>query len=73
MAQYNLNRIFKSPHVAVVGASEKTGTIGNALMRNIVDGGFCGMLLPVNPKYKTIHGHESFGSISALEMGVDLF
>jgi acetyltransferase len=29
-------------------------------------------LLPVNPKYKTIHGHESFGSVSALETGVDL-
>jgi acetyltransferase len=35
MAQYNLNRIFKPRHVAVVGASEKAGTIGNALMRNL--------------------------------------
>ena len=72
MGQYNLNRIFKPRHVAVVGASEKAGTIGNALMRNLIDGGFCGMLLPVNPKYKTIHGHESFESVSALETGVDL-
>jgi len=72
MGQYNLNRIFKPRHVAVVGASEKAGTIGNALMRNLIDGGFSGMLLPVNPKYKTIHGHESFGSVSALEAGVDL-
>ena len=72
MGQYNLNRIFKPRHVAVVGASEKAGTIGTALMRNLIDGGFSGMLLPVNPKYKTIHGHESFGSVSALEAGVDL-
>ncbi len=72
MGQYNLNRIFKPRHVAVVGASEKAGTIGTALMKNLIDGGFSGMLLPVNPKYKTIHGHESFGSISALEAGVDL-
>ena len=72
MSQYNLNRIFKPRHVAVVGASEKAGTIGNALMRNLIDGGFSGTLLPVNPKYKTIHGHESFGSVSALETGVDL-
>ena len=34
MGQYNLNRIFKPRQVAVVGASEKAGTIGNALMRN---------------------------------------
>jgi acetyltransferase len=72
MGQYNLNRIFKPRHVAVVGASEKAGTIGTALMRNLIDGGFSGMLLPVNPKYKTIHGHECFGSVSALETGVDL-
>ena len=72
MGQYNLNRIFKPRHVAVVGASEKAGTIGNALMRNLIDGGFPGTLLPVNPKYKAIHGHESFGSVSALETGVDL-
>ena len=72
MGQYNLNRIFKPRHVAVVGASEKAGTIGTALMKNLIDGGFSGMLLPVNPKYKTIHGYESFGSISALEAGVDL-
>jgi len=72
MGQYNLNRIFKPRHVAVVGASEKAGTIGNALMRNLIDGGFSGMLLPVNPKYKSIHGHESFESVSALETGVDL-
>ena len=72
MGQYNLNRIFKPRHVAVVGASEKAGTIGNALMRNLIDGGFPGTLLPVNPKYKAIHGQECFGSVSALETGVDL-
>ncbi|WP_319523903.1 CoA-binding protein [uncultured Desulfosarcina sp.] len=59
MAQYNLNRIFKPRQVAVVGASKKTGTIGNALMRNLVDGGFSGTVLPVNPKYQTMHGQES--------------
>lgn len=33
MSQYNLERIFKPGRVAVVGASEKTGSIGNALMK----------------------------------------
>jgi len=44
MGQSYLNRIFKPRHVAVVGAGEKAGTIGNALMRNLIDGGFSGML-----------------------------
>ncbi len=36
MSQYILERIFKPGRVAVVGASEKTGIIGNALMKNLV-------------------------------------
>ena len=72
MAQSNLNRIFTPRQVAVVGASEKAGTIGNALMRNLVDGRFSGTVLPVNPKYKTMHGQACFESVSALETGVDL-
>jgi acetyltransferase len=72
MSQYNLNRIFKPRQVAVVGASEKAGTIGNALMRNLMDGGFSGTVLPVNPKYQTMHGQACFESVSVLEMGVDL-
>ena len=72
MSQHNLNRIFHPHRVAVVGASEKAGTIGNALMRNLVDGGFAGNVLPVNPKYQTLHGQACFDSVSALETGVDL-
>ncbi|BBO83138.1 hypothetical protein DSCO28_37040 [Desulfosarcina ovata subsp. sediminis] len=72
MAQYNLNRIFNPRQVAVVGASEKAGTIGNALMRNLVDGGFVGSVLPVNPKYNTMHGQACVESVSVLEAGVDL-
>ncbi|MFH0727635.1 MAG: bifunctional acetate--CoA ligase family protein/GNAT family N-acetyltransferase [Pseudomonadota bacterium] len=72
MGQYNLNRIFNPRQVAVVGASEKAGSIGNALMKNLIEGGFSGTLLPVNPNHKTLHGHESVASVSALETGVDL-
>jgi acetyltransferase len=72
MGQYNLECIFKPRHVAVVGASEKAGTIGNALIRNLIEGGFAGKVLPVNPNYKTIHGLECFGSLAVLRTGVDL-
>nr|WP_319394290.1 bifunctional acetate--CoA ligase family protein/GNAT family N-acetyltransferase [uncultured Desulfobacter sp.] len=72
MGQYNLDRIFQPSHVAVVGASERKGTIGNALMKNLIDGGFSGRLLPVNPKYGTLHGHNCFKAVSSLEMGLDL-
>ena len=72
MGQYNLNRIFNPRRVAVVGASEKAGTIGNALMRNLIDGEFSGTVLPVNPKYQNLHGQACFESVSVLKTGVDL-
>ena len=72
MSQYNLDRIFKPRRVAVVGASESAGSIGNALMKNLIEGGFQGKLLPVNHKYHSVHGMSAVGSVSALDAGVDL-
>lgn len=72
MSQYNLGRIFQPCGVAVVGASESAGSIGNALMKNLIEGGFQGKLLPVNPKYPAVHGMPAAGSVSDLETGVDL-
>ena len=72
MAQFNLKRIFNPRQVAVVGASEKTGTIGNALMKNLVDSRFSGSVRPVNPNYQISHGQACVASVSALEAGVDL-
>ncbi len=72
MGQYNLNRIMKPQQIAVIGASEKTGTIGNALMMNLKEGGFPGTVLPVNPNYQTIHGYQTYSSVSELDVGVDL-
>ena len=72
MGQHNLSRIMNPQQVAVVGASEKSGTIGNALMKNLMDGGFPGTVLPVNPNYTKIHGYPSNRSISDLEVGVGL-
>ncbi len=72
MSQYNLERIFNPSQVAVVGASEKGGSIGNALMENLINGGFAGKVLPVNPNYESVHGIPAAGSISDLESGADL-
>lgn len=72
MGQYHLESMFNPRHIAVVGASEKEGTIGHALMKNLMDGGFSGKLLPVNPKHKTVHGHDCVKSVCDLMPGVDL-
>lgn len=72
MSQYHLNRIFRPGKIAVIGAGEKKGTIGNALMTNLLQGGFSGDLYPVNPKYDTVHGLSCCQSVSELDTGIDL-
>jgi len=49
MAILNLERMFRPKSVAFIGASEKTGSLGAALMRNYIGGGFKGEIYPVNP------------------------
>jgi acetyltransferase len=72
MSLYNLDKIFDPKRIAVVGASEKKGTIGNAIMKNLLEGGFEGDLIPVNPNYDALHGLKAFGSLTQVEKVPDL-
>jgi acetyl coenzyme A synthetase (ADP forming)-like protein len=58
--------------IAVVGASDSEGKIGNSVMRNLVDGGFEGEIYPVNPKASEILGKKCFADVSDLPDGVDV-
>ena len=58
--------------MAVVGATERPGSIGNSVMKNIFDGGYKGKIFPVNPKHKTIWGLKAFASVLDIESSVDL-
>ncbi len=60
----NLHKLFAPESIAVVGASERPGSIGAALINNLLEGGFTGRLLPVNPKYTMVSGLEAVDSIS---------
>lgn len=72
MGQYNLDRMFRPDTVAIVGASEKENSIGSALVTNLKAGGFAGRIIPVNPKYSTIHGFESYSTVLNITDAVDL-
>jgi acetyl coenzyme A synthetase (ADP forming)-like protein len=58
--------------IAVVGASESEGKIGNSVMRNLVDGGFEGEIYPVNPKSEEILGKRCYADIADLPDDVDV-
>ncbi len=72
MSLYNLERMFKPVSVAVVGASEKPGSIGRAVLDNLAIGGFGGRIIPVNPMRSEVLGRKAFPRISEVEGTLDL-
>ncbi|WP_326794791.1 acetate--CoA ligase family protein [Streptomyces sp. NBC_01808] len=67
-----MNRLMKPRSVAVIGASNETGKIGNSVMRNLVDGGFPGDIHPVNPKADDILGRKAYKTIADVPGDVDV-
>ena len=56
MSIRNLDALLAPRRVAVVGASNRPGSVGATVWRNLQAGGFAGTLLPVNPKHRELDG-----------------
>jgi acyl-CoA synthetase (NDP forming)/GNAT superfamily N-acetyltransferase len=68
----SVDRIFNVSSVAVVGASRKQDTIGQALVRNLVLGDFAGSVYAVNPAAEAVSGLPAFSSVQEIPGPVDL-
>jgi acetyltransferase len=68
----SLDPIFKPQSVAVVGASASPGSVGSILMRNLMENPFGGVVYPVNPKRKAVHGVLCYPSLKDVPEAVDL-
>ncbi|MEA5098507.1 MAG: bifunctional acetate--CoA ligase family protein/GNAT family N-acetyltransferase [Burkholderiaceae bacterium] len=62
----NLVHLFKPKSVAVIGASNRQPSIGAKVIENMLAGGFQGVILPVNPKQKSIASVHAYASIADL-------
>ena len=68
----NLDKIFQPNSIAVVGASDRMGSVGAALMHNLIERGFAGKIYPINPNHKTIWNLPAYPSIGELKTTADL-
>jgi acetyltransferase len=68
----NLQRFFNPRSVAIIGASEKQGSVGYSLMKNFVESDFKGNIFPVNPNHRQVMGMACAADVAALDSGVDL-
>lgn len=67
-----LETLFNPKTVAVVGASAKIGTVGYALLWNLVNAPFHGRVFPVTPTTREILGIPSFSRVADLPIDIDL-
>jgi len=69
-ARRPLDALFAPRSIAVIGASDRVGSVGHALVQNLQF--FDGRVFPVNPKRKTVQGLESFPDIASVAEKVEL-
>ena len=67
-----LDAIFSPKRVAVIGATERAGTVGRTLISNLVTTPFGGSVVPVTPTRDTVLGLKAYPSIGAVPEPVDL-
>ncbi len=67
-----LDAIFRPSSVAVIGASERQGSVGRSVIWNLLSSPFGGTLYPVNSKRSNILGVKAYKSIAALPERPDL-
>ncbi|SAK55295.1 N-acetyltransferase GCN5 [Caballeronia calidae] len=67
-----MNRIMKPDAVAVIGASNEDGKIGNSVMKNLINGGYQGTIYPIHPKADEIMGRKAYKSVKDVPGVIDV-
>ena len=68
----NLDALFRPRAIALIGASNEAGSVGQVLARNLLGGGFAGPVLPVNPHAEAIGSTLAYRSVAELPVTPDL-
>jgi acetyltransferase len=72
MTVRNLEFLLQPRSIALVGASDRPGSVGLITARNLYASGYSGPIWLVNPKHEVIEGHTCYPSIAALPAAPDL-
>jgi acyl-CoA synthetase (NDP forming) len=67
-----MNRIMKPDAVAVIGASNESGKIGNSVMKNLINGGYQGEIYPIHPSADSIMGRKAYKSVTDVAGVIDV-
>jgi acetyltransferase len=67
-----MKELFEPSCIAIIGAAREETKIGHIVLKNLIDSGFLGKLIPINPRSAEILGLKSYGSILEVPGPVDL-
>lgn len=67
----NIQSLFEPKSIAVVGASTEVGSVGNDVVKNLVEQKFKGTVFPVNPKTSELYGARCYPNLAAIEGEVE--
>ena len=68
----HLDALFRPGSVAVIGASDRPNSAGGVMVRNLLQGGFTGAVIPVNPKRSSVAGIATCPNVADLPIAPDL-
>ena len=72
MGTRNLQRLFDPKSIAVIGASNRKGSVGYILLHNLIGADYEGTVYPVSVSTQSIQGIHSYSSIAQVPRKVDL-
>ncbi len=72
MAIKKLDSIFRPKRIALIGVSNNPDSVGGITLRNLVGGGFNGVVYPVNPKREAVFGIPCYPDVKSLPKTPDL-
>jgi acetyl coenzyme A synthetase (ADP forming)-like protein len=68
----DLGVLFAPRSVAVIGATNRAGSVGQAVFANVFTHGYAGVVYPVNPTAPSVMSVKAFPSVLAIPDAVDL-
>ncbi|MFX1418254.1 MAG: acetate--CoA ligase family protein [Promethearchaeota archaeon] len=72
MAKTDISFFFNPKSIAVIGASEKEGKVGNTVLNNIIKSEYKGKVFPINPTAREISGLNCYKSVLDVSEDIDI-
>ena len=72
MGTHNLQRLFDPKSIAVIGASNRKGSVGYILLHNLIGAEYEGVVYPVSVSAPSVQGIQAYPSVGQIPHKIDL-